>query len=91
MPRKTRRIAASARSIGMRFNEAAARCRGKLLDLAQAVEVVRASMRPRPDAAENRLAAPQCGGEDLASMRPRPDAAENWRVVYGRCVTAVLQ
>ena len=40
----------------------------------------RASMRPRPDAAENLLGrgagAPQVG---VASMRPRPDAAENRR------------
>ena len=37
-----------------RFNEAAARCRGKLaLDLREERPVRRASMRPRPDAAEN--------------------------------------
>ena len=39
-----------------------------------------ASMRPRPDAAENfgqgRL---NLSGEVCASMRPRPDAAENRR------------
>ena len=37
-----------------------------------------ASMRPRPDAAENavRLVAPHVGAR-AASMRPRPDAAEN--------------
>ena len=36
-----------------------------------------ASMRPRPDAAENDLEV--VGGAELprASMRPRPDAAEN--------------
>ena len=42
-----------------------------------------ASMRPRPDAAENldqRRA--HRGGLDAASMRPRPDAAEN-RVAEG--------
>ena len=40
-----------------------------------------ASMRPRPDAAENRDDSDQ--GEarvHLASMRPRPDAAENVRM-----------
>ena len=38
-----------------------------------------ASMRPRPDAAENvRLAARPCAIHG-ASMRPRPDAAENMR------------
>ena len=45
-----------------------------------ALESLPASMRPRPDAAENpghplTLASQ----EDLASMRPRPDAAENRR------------
>ena len=39
-----------------------------------------ASMRPRPDAAENRRARRGHGGPVLcASMRPRPDAAENPR------------
>ena len=36
-----------------------------------------ASMRPRPDAAENASCAPACAGTQAASMRPRPDAAEN--------------
>ena len=37
-----------------------------------------ASMRPRPDAAENGpSAAPRAQGPVGASMRPRPDAAEN--------------
>ena len=54
MPRKTR----AARSTGFNgsrcFNEAAARCRGKLVTmLAARAELVDASMRPRPDAAEN--------------------------------------
>ena len=37
-----------------------------------------ASMRPRPDAAENSVEAVRgvCGSR-IASMRPRPDAAEN--------------
>ena len=34
-------------------------------------------MRPRPDAAENVLAAGGGGLVQQASMRPRPDAAEN--------------
>ena len=39
-----------------------------------------ASMRPRPDAAENRLGAVVVPYRGEASMRPRPDAAENrWR------------
>ena len=41
-----------------------------------------ASMRPRPDAAENTLIARGFrGGPGGASMRPRPDAAENVRVI----------
>ena len=46
------------RSTTMRFNEAAARCRGKQDAPRDGFHVVRiASMRPRPDAAEN---APSC-------------------------------
>ena len=60
------------------FNEAAARCRGKR---AEAVRGDRqgqgASMRPRPDAAENSRGRRLLGGRRAASMRPRPDAAEN--------------
>ena len=40
-----------------RFNEAAARCRGKRPDPEDPDDVRRASMRPRPDAAENSLSA----------------------------------
>ena len=36
-----------------------------------------ASMRPRPDAAENAVARTRHAGDARASMRPRPDAAEN--------------
>ena len=36
-----------------------------------------ASMRPRPDAAENRRRRKKEEPDDDASMRPRPDAAEN--------------
>ena len=36
-----------------------------------------ASMRPRPDAAENRSARTTSTRAAVASMRPRPDAAEN--------------
>ena len=63
-----------------RFNEAAARCRGKpAIPASRVFGRGAASMRPRPDAAENH-------GRDVllrravdASMRPRPDAAENRR------------
>ena len=54
MPRKTF-AAADVRPGPTRFNEAAARCRGKLgvrlYSLRHSVGI--ASMRPRPDAAEN--------------------------------------
>ena len=38
---------------------------------------ITASMRPRPDAAENAINAVLRGDQPAASMRPRPDAAEN--------------
>ena len=76
MPRKTRRAASSARSAG-RFNEAAARCRGKPDHPGQDGRDDAASMRPRPDAAENELEPHLLDGGVAASMRPRPDAAEN--------------
>ena len=60
------------------FNEAAARCRGKRCAPAAAPgrgEV--ASMRPRPDAAENPSGCALSREGQRASMRPRPDAAEN--------------
>ena len=61
-----------------RFNEAAARCRGKLLGRGQPrPDLFAASMRPRPDAAENRPDEELPAGVHQASMRPRPDAAEN--------------
>ena len=39
----------------------------------------RASMRPRPDAAENLQLFTRLQALAYASMRPRPDAAENTR------------
>ena len=79
MPRKTVR-SRDRRTAGSRFNEAAARCRGKLHgSRADAETALAASMRPRPDAAEN-LDHRRAGTRQLgASMRPRPDAAENIR------------
>ena len=60
------------------FNEAAARCRGKhRLRPAGPLPGLRASMRPRPDAAENARPGVGAAGRGRASMRPRPDAAEN--------------
>ena len=61
-----------------RFNEAAARCRGKPpIPPSVPVRRAHASMRPRPDAAENPPGRRRGGRLGLASMRPRPDAAEN--------------
>ena len=60
------------------FNEAAARCRGKLRPgLPPPQREDGASMRPRPDAAENVHQAVRLLLRRAASMRPRPDAAEN--------------
>ena len=80
MPRKTgaRGRGLEERSPG--FNEAAARCRGKRAGdhaLPRRLAAPRASMRPRPDAAENRHLLRVLRPGSLASMRPRPDAAEN--------------
>ena len=50
-----------------------------------------ASMRPRPDAAENAAAAPAEEETQVASMRPRPDAAENQRDVEAGRVGHQLQ
>ena len=63
-----------------RFNEAAARCRGKpLLDLFNRAPNPHASMRPRPDAAENQvnpdptLTVPEQGfNEAAARCRGKP-------------------
>ena len=61
-----------------RFNEAAARCRGKPFGWrATAEAAAAASMRPRPDAAENPEGRGARDQPVQASMRPRPDAAEN--------------
>ena len=69
----------AARTRRRRFNEAAARCRGKPAARRAAVRSAPgASMRPRPDAAENLRQLKHYPRLDLlASMRPRPDAAEN--------------
>ena len=71
----TRRRAATGR-----FNEAAARCRGKPGRRGRnAAGDPGASMRPRPDAAENKDVTGMSFAFSVASMRPRPDAAENIR------------
>ena len=57
MPRKTPGSAAPTPAPAPRFNEAAARCRGKRTIALDAPQVAAASMRPRPDAAENWTAA----------------------------------
>ena len=54
MPRKTRALRRGLLPPASRFNEAAARCRGKPpRSAARAHRARAASMRPRPDAAEN--------------------------------------
>ena len=83
MPRKTPRSGARRRTSRARFNEAAARCRGKrILERTESSTTCLASMRPRPDAAENTRCTGTSGRSrfQLASMRPRPDAAENRQV-----------
>ena len=61
MPRKTGRPRRSSSRTRNRFNEAAARCRGKPAHGQRRLPDARlASMRPRPDAAEN----PQKGGNE---------------------------
>ena len=57
MPRKTRAGSGRGRGPLPGFNEAAARCRGKQPALAHVGDEARASMRPRPDAAENAFVA----------------------------------
>ena len=68
---------ARGRRPASRFNEAAARCRGKRGEAALAAAPSEASMRPRPDAAENDDDDGDGDTLQAASMRPRPDAAEN--------------
>ena len=60
MPRKTRSPRSPAHAPS-RFNEAAARCRGKHRLVDRVAAGGAASMRPRPDAAEN----PAPGDHDL--------------------------
>ena len=77
MPRKTSSSGSGA-GAEAGFNEAAARCRGKHPSDPIAREQLRqASMRPRPDAAENAAQAELPPEPPRASMRLRPDAAEN--------------
>ena len=94
MPRKTDPYVLRIGRWRGRFNEAAARCRGKPLK----IHLFRdrrshASMRPRPDAAENpHRAAARAAAQVAASMRPRPDAAENrWVLRTNRAATLALQ
>ena len=54
MPRKTKRTRCGTPKGAVCFNEAAARCRGKLpVGILLDPPYLTASMRPRPDAAEN--------------------------------------
>ena len=80
MPRKTIAPPAGPPATPGGFNEAAARCRGKPQAARPLVPVrLQASMRPRPDAAENRAAragsCPAAGrfNEAAARCRGKPD------------------
>ena len=74
------------------FNEAAARCRGKPRGTPTPMQqTVAASMRPRPDAAENVCGLERGHAGDHASMRPRPDAAENQDVAAAHSRAIRLQ
>ena len=81
MPRKTSRTARTACAPAWSFNEAAARCRGKPGGRGPTDPGVRASMRPRPDAAENlgsRIASVSvtcCFNEAAARCRGKPGRA----------------
>ena len=78
MPRKTVTRTRPFRFRADGFNEAAARCRGKPPPKEHDYpDATMASMRPRPDAAENHRQAEAEDAARKASMRPRPDAAEN--------------
>ena len=79
MPRKTNRVRPAAVEEPCRFNEAAARCRGKpsmavLSGAARAERFNEAAARCR---GKPRSVAEDLGSAAHASMRPRPDAAEN--------------
>ena len=74
MPRKTTACRRLRWRIASRFNEAAARCRGKRLGAAPGLVIGVASMRPRPDAAEN-------GGGD----GPRRGRAGRFNEAAARC------
>ena len=52
---------------------------------------VDASMRPRPDAAENAIESYEWAVAHGASMRPRPDAAENANQGASRVEHTALQ
>ena len=81
--RGKRTATGSGRPETVRFNEAAARCRGKLRHVRRDRHEREASMRPRPDAAENVGGRVRpAGSRNAASMRPRPDAAENFKTEY---------
>ena len=91
MPRKTSWSKRGGRSRPWCFNEAAARCRGKRQAAAGDDAGGSASMRPRPDAAENRRVGRRLVGACRASMRPRPDAAENGRLLISTVDEEALQ
>ena len=79
MPRKTPATGARRLAEAARFNEAAARCRGKPYESIPYFRAYHmASMRPRPDAAENARTGPppacrsSCFNEAAARCRGKP-------------------
>ena len=74
MPRKTKPLTHFLAGEQVGFNEAAARCRGKPDHLDVRAAVAPASMRPRPDAAEN-----------PARPCPTPAGARRFNEAAARC------
>ena len=92
MPRKTAGKKGRFRRNDLCFNEAAARCRGK--PVARAAGVAGhdgASMRPRPDAAENLRTAPRwpvrpdCFNEAAARCRGKPQRSHPGGMAFPAC------
>ena len=69
MPRKTTGPGPAGPRSGAGFNEAAARCRGKPAALGWEQWTDPASMRPRPDAAENPVCVAYGVGTALAGLQ----------------------
>ena len=81
MPGKTRRHEAVPQTPGGGFNEAPAKCRGKLEGYLQFRDLAKtASMRPQRNAGENPPDPEPDEAEEEASMRPQRNAGENLKM-----------